>query len=70
MREKSKKSEELAAMAHARAKEKGIPYTDALLEIALEEREFVAAARQEVLGGKAQIVTIRPSFTRLQLPRR
>jgi hypothetical protein len=50
LREKSKKSGALAAMAHARPAEKKISYTAALSEIAREHPGLVDAARQEVLG--------------------
>jgi hypothetical protein len=52
LRQDDVKSQELVRLTKQRAKEKGLPFTAALLEIGREYVDLVTAARNEVLGMK------------------
>jgi hypothetical protein len=53
-------SERLSKLAKARAREKGIPFTLALIEIGRENPELAESARQETLGLNTRIETRGP----------
>lgn len=56
--EQHKKSEKLRDLGRARAKEKGVPYAVALVEICREEPDLAKAAREETLGRRLEFKTM------------